>query len=68
MGVQSNLLTTVREIYFDLVDLEMNLYLKGIDLKGFEEFDNLQEFIDEQRNKLLYLENHMKTLFNIEEE
>jgi hypothetical protein len=43
------------------------LYLKGIELKGFEEFNNLQEFIDEQRNKLLYLESHMKTLFNIEE-
>jgi hypothetical protein len=66
MGVQSNLLTTAQEMYFDLIDLESNLYLKGIELKGFEEFNNLQEFIDEQRSKLLYLENHMKTLFKME--
>jgi hypothetical protein len=65
MGIQSNLLTTVQEVYFDLIDLENNLYLKGIDLKGFEEFDNLYQFIDEQKMKLLYVENHMKTLFGI---
>ncbi len=67
MSVETNLLETVQEVYFDLIDLESNLYLKGIELKGFEEFNNLQEFIDEQRNKMLYVESHMKTLFNIEE-
>jgi hypothetical protein len=67
MSIESNLLTTVQEIYFDLVDLESQLYLKGIELKGFEEFSNLLEFVDEQRGKLLYLENHMKILFKLTE-
>ena len=68
MGIESNLLTTVQEVYFDLVDLDKTLYLKGIELKGFNEFDNLRDFIDEQISKMGYLENHMKTLFNIEEQ
>ncbi len=68
MSIESNLLTSVQEIYFDLTDLENNLYAKGIELNGFDEFDNLQSFIDEQKMKLNYLECHMKTLFNIEDD
>jgi len=67
MSIETNLLETVQEIYFDLVDLEKNLYTKGIKLDGFEEFDNLFDFVNEQISKLNYLEDHMKTLFNIEE-
>jgi hypothetical protein len=67
MSIETNLLTTVQEVYFDLVDLDKNLYLKGIDLKGYEEFDNMKDFIDEQISKLNYLEHHMKTLFNLKE-
>jgi len=48
--------------------LNKNNYLKGIKLEGFNEFTNMSDFLDEQIMKLNYLENHMKTLFNIEEE
>lgn len=68
MGIESNLFTTVQEVYFDLLDLNKNNYLKGIKLEGFNEFTNMRDFVDEQVMKLNYLENHMKTLFNIEEE
>ena len=68
MGIESNLFTTVQEVYFDLLDLDKNNYLKGIKLEGFNEFTNMSDFLDEQIMKLNYLENHMKTLFNIEEE
>ena len=68
MGIESNLFTTVQEVYFDLLELDKNNYLKGIKLEGFNEFTNMRDFVDEQIMKLNYLENHMKTLFNIEEE
>jgi len=68
MGIESNLFTTVQEVYFDLLELDKNNYLKGIKLEGFNEFTNMRDFVDEQVMKLNYLENHMKTLFNIEEE
>ena len=68
MGIESNLFTTVQEVYFDLLELDKNNYLKGIKLEGFNEFTNMSDFIEEQIMKLNYLENHMKTLFNIEEE
>jgi len=68
MSIQTNLLETVQEVYFDLVDLDSKLYLKGIEVKGFEEFNTLRDFVDEQRMKLLYLESHMKNLFNLEEQ
>jgi hypothetical protein len=70
MSIESNLLTTVQEVYFDLVDLQNNNYLKGIKIEGFdlEEFKNMRDFIDEQISKLNYLENHMKTLFDLEDQ
>lgn len=68
MGIEHNLLTTIQEVYFDLEDLGQNNYLKGIKIDGFEEFDNLQEFIEEQISKLNYLENHFKQLHKLNEE
>jgi len=68
MGVESNLYTTVQEMYFDLMDLGKTNYLKGMPVAGFQEFDNMRDFIDEQISKLHYLENHMRALFNITEE
>jgi len=67
MSVETYLLTTVQEVYFDLVDLDKNTYLKGIKLEGFNEFDNMRDFVDEQISKLNYLENHLKILLKIEE-
>ena len=65
MGIQNNLLTTIQEVYFDLEDLQTNNYLKAIKIEGFEEFDNLREFIDEQISKLNYLENHYRQMLNL---
>lgn len=68
MGIEHNLLTTIQEVYFDLEDLGQNNYLKGIKIEGFEEFDNLRDFIEEQISKLNYLENHFKQLHKLNEE
>ena len=70
MSIETNLLTTVQEIYFDLMDWGKSNYLKGIKIEGFdlEEMNNMRDFIDEQISKLNYLENHMKILFKLENE
>ena len=68
MSIETNLLTTVQEVYFDLEDLGNSNYLKGIKVEGFDEFNNMRDFIDEQIMKLNYLEQHMKTLFKLEHE
>ena len=65
MGIQNNLLTTIQEVYFDLEDLQTNNYLKGVKIEGFEEFDNMRDFIDEQISKLNYLENHYRKMLNL---
>jgi hypothetical protein len=65
MGIESNLLTTIQEIYFDLEDLQQNNYLKGVKVEGFEEFKNMQQFIEEQISKLNYLENHYRKMLNL---
>jgi hypothetical protein len=65
MGIKSNLLTTIQEVYFDLEDLQQNNYLKAVKVEGFEEFKNMQQFIDEQISKLNYLENHYRKMLNL---
>jgi hypothetical protein len=65
MGIESNLLTTIQEVYFDLEDLQQNNYLKGVKVEGFEEFKNMQQFIEEQISKLNYLENHYRKMLNL---
>ena len=53
----SNVQTLVQEVYFDLCDLlDHNKLNKKI--KGFYEFEDLQEFIEEQKAKLSQIE-HM---------
>lgn len=53
-------LTLIQEIYFDLCDiLESNDY-SGIKIKGcLYEFDDLQEFLTEQRAKLAEIETRL---------
>jgi hypothetical protein len=68
MSLETMLLTTVQEVYFDLCDLDNNNELKNIKVKGFEEFKNLRDLIDEQINKLNYLEKHLTTYFKLEDE
>jgi hypothetical protein len=68
MSRETILLETVQEVYFDLEDLREKLYCKGIDLHGFEEFKNLDQFIDEQIMKLNYLDHHLAKYLNLEHE
>lgn len=51
------MITTIQEVYFDLVDLvENNPDLMNLKIQGFEEFATLGDFVDEQRAKMTYLE------------
>ena len=52
-------LTKIQEVYFDLCDiLENNDYSKT-KVKGLYEFDDLREFLTEQRNKLAEIERNI---------
>lgn len=53
-------LTKIQEVYFDLCDLDYNNNLKSIKIKGFQEFKNLHEFIEEQKLKITELESALK--------
>ncbi len=49
-------LTKIQEVYYDLCDiLEKNDYSKTR-IKGFAEFEDLREFLTEQKNKLAEIE------------
>jgi hypothetical protein len=67
MSKETIILETLQEIYFDLIDLDKQNYLKGMKIDGFEEFKTMSDFVDEQISKLHYLENHLKPLLGIEE-
>lgn len=48
--------TTLQEIFFDLCDLLDSGQIDDIQLEGFDEFETLREFIEEQKNKIEQLE------------
>lgn len=48
--------TTLQEIFFDLCDLLDSGQIDDIKLDGFEEFETLREFIEEQKAKIESLE------------
>jgi len=52
----SNTLTTIQEVYFDLCDLIENNNLTKTRIKGFYEFENLDQFIQEQKTKIAQIE------------
>ena len=68
MSIETTLLTKVQEVYFDLCDLQEKLYCKGINLHGFDEFKNLNQFIEEQITKLNYLDHHLGKYLGLENE
>jgi hypothetical protein len=68
MSIETILLETVQEVYFDLLDLQEKLYCKSINLHGFQEFKNLDQFMDEQIMKLNYLDHHLSKYLNLEHE
>lgn len=49
-------ITKVQEVYFDLCDLLNSRQIDNIKLSGFQEFDTLREFLEEQKNKLAEIE------------
>jgi|DEB0MinimDraft_6_1074348.scaffolds.fasta_scaffold38414_2 5-bromo-4-chloroindolyl phosphate hydrolysis protein len=49
-------ITKVQEVYFDLCDLLNSRQIDDITLSGFQEFDTLREFLEEQKNKLADLD------------
>jgi hypothetical protein len=53
--MNQNTLTLVQEVYFDLCDLLDNNELSE-SIEGLFEFDDMREFITEQRRKLALIE------------
>lgn len=49
-------LTLVQEVLFDLSDLIKSGEMDDIALKGFQEFETLKEFLEEQKAKLQEIE------------
>lgn len=49
-------LTLVQEVFFDLSDLINSGEMDDIALKGFQEFETLKEFLEEQKAKLREIE------------
>ena len=49
-------ITKLQEVYFDLCDLLNSRQIDNIKLSGFQEFDTLREFLEEQKNKLAEIE------------
>lgn len=49
-------ITKLQEVYFDLCDLLNSRQIDNITLSGFQEFDTLREFLEEQKNKLAEIE------------
>lgn len=52
----NNTLTTVQEVYFDLCDILDNNDYSDIKIEGLHEFEDLREFLIEQKNKLAEIE------------
>ena len=56
MTVSKMIIEQIQCVYFDLCDLLEKLDCAAIKLEDFDEFDNLQEFIIEQKQKMADLE------------
>jgi hypothetical protein len=56
----SKLLTTVQEVFFDLQDLINSGQIDDVAIDGFQEFETLLEFVQEQRDKLAQIEELIK--------
>lgn len=56
----SNTLTKVQEVLFDLYDLINGGEIDDIALSTFSEFETLREFLEEQKDKLVEIEESVK--------
>lgn len=50
------MLTKVQEVLFDLIDLRESMDCSKIKVHGFDEFDNLDQFLEEQIEKVQSIE------------
>lgn len=58
--IPHTLIEDVQSIYFDLCDLQEKKNTKAIKLPQFEEFTDLDDFIEEQKSKLTNIEEYLK--------
>jgi hypothetical protein len=56
----SNALTKLQEVYFDICDLLNTAEVNHIKLKGFQEFETMKEFLEEQKRKLEEVETELE--------
>jgi len=56
------LITDLQSIFFDLCDLQEKKNTKSIKLPQFDEFTDLDDFIEEQKSKLTNIEEYLKGL------
>lgn len=53
-------LTTIQEVYFDLIDLLESGEIDDVNLDSFQEFETLREFLEEQIRKVSDVEYSMR--------
>ena len=56
------LITDLQSVFFDLCDLQEKKNTKAIKLPQFDEFTDLNDFIEEQKSKLTNIEEYLKGL------
>jgi len=54
--------TLVQEVYFDICDLLNGNQIDDIVIDGFQEFETLREFLEEQKRKLEKIEVGMEKI------
>ncbi|CAK0761231.1 hypothetical protein CCP3SC15_260038 [Gammaproteobacteria bacterium] len=59
MSTPNAIIEDVQCVYFDLCDLLEKLDCQRIKLKEFDEFKNLEEFIEEQKRRVSNLEDYL---------
>jgi hypothetical protein len=53
-------LTLLQEVYFDLCALLNSGQMDDFSINGFQEFDTLREFLEEQKTKIKRIESTME--------
>jgi hypothetical protein len=60
MKMTKQQLTLLQEVYFDICDLIESKQIDDISIAGFEEFETVLEFLQEQKEKLSQIEEGCK--------
>lgn len=59
MSTSKQIIEDIQCVYFDLCDLLEKLECQRIKLKEFDEFKNLEEFIEEQKRRVSNIEEYL---------